>query len=127
MTILKTRGGDFNSFFTSCITLTASCLALWIFARWAEPRWTGHWESFLRKDVREHSPIGTMGWKAFHRTALYPMFALLPVLWMSAAYCLQRVLPEKLAKGFNLVHTLVFLALAVTVAAAFVRLLNPPG
>jgi len=124
--MLRTRGGDFNSFFSSCIAFIASLLALWIFAHLAEPRWIENWETFLRKAAREHSPLGIMGWKAANRATIYPMFALLPVLWMTAAWCLQRVLPERVAKAFNHVHTFVIVALAIAVTSSFISLMSAP-
>ncbi len=84
------------------------------------------WESFLRRPTREHSPLGVMGWKATNRITLYPFFLLLPVLWMVAAACLQRVLPERVARSFNRLHTILILALAAAVAYSFISLLQGP-
>ncbi len=125
--ILRIRGGDFNSFFNSCIVFFSAMIVLWIFFRLGEPVWSEQWGSFLTREVREHSAIGTMGWKAFHRTTLYPMFLLLPVLWMFSAFCLQRVLPAGIARIFNRTHSLLLLALALTVALAFLALNAGPG
>ena len=102
--ILRTQGGDFNSFFASCMVLVLSLLVLGIFFLVSEPRWMEHWESFLTREAREQSAIGVMGWKMFHRTMIYPFFLLLPVMWMFAAFCLQRILPLRAARVFNLLH-----------------------
>ena len=68
-----------------------------------------------------------MGWKMFHRTLAYPLFLLLPVMWMFAAFCLQRVLPARAARIFNLLHAGFLVILTLLTALGFAALRQTPS